>query len=207
MPYIIFEQDIKQANEPERALINIRLFTILRLQIARIFEYRDLCSSYMGKIRTTFPETANKLQTQSKLISRQINAAKWAQTIRNKVLSHFDEKYALDAIISMPKDTSLTFIAGDLYGLTAFDFADRAIVKAMFIEAGAGNEEAGKEAVFLWTTNLRKQITTFHADLVKNIFHQHGIFRKKETIDIRDEWCAVPGSISIPLSTLARRAD
>ncbi|HEY5305517.1 MAG TPA: hypothetical protein VIJ52_02450 [Pseudolabrys sp.] len=202
MPYIIFEQDIKKANETEEALINIRFFAILRHQIAKIFEYRDLCNNYIAKIRTTFPAAATRLQNESKQISRSIKAAKWAETVRNKVVSHFDEAYALNAVKSMPEDTELTFIVGNLHGLTAFDFADRAIVRAMFVDAGVGDEEAGKTAVLRWSVDLQKQITTFHAGLVKNIFHQHGIFQNKDMVEIRDQWCAAPGSIAIPLSTL-----
>jgi hypothetical protein len=204
MPYIIFEQDIQKANDVEEALIKIRFFTIVRLQIAKIFEYRDLCNNYIAKIRTTFPAMAAKLQNESKQISRRIKAAKWAETVRNKVASHFDEAYALDAVKSLPADTSLAFIAGNLHGLTAFDFADRAIVKAMFVDAGSGDEEAGKEAVLRWTIDLQKQITTFHADLIISVFQQHDIFRHEEKAEIRDEWCADPGSIAIPLSTLKK---
>jgi hypothetical protein len=202
MPYIIFEQDITKANSVEGSFINIRFFTILRLQIAKIFEYRDLCNNYISKIRKTFPATATKLQNETKQISRCINTAKWAETLRNKVASHFDQPYALNAIKDLPPSTSLTFVTGSLHGLTAFDFADTAIVRAMFIEAGFGDEEAGKKAVLRWTIDLQKLITAFHAGVIKNIFQQYGIFQNEEEAEIRNEWCAAPGAIAIPLSTL-----
>lgn len=202
LPYIMFEQDIEKANEVESTLINIRFFTIVRLQISKIFEYRELCNEYIGKIRKTFPALASRLQDESGSISRSINKAEWAKTVRNKASFHFDASYAMDVFKKLPPDTSLTLLAGNLRGLTAYDFADKAIVQAMFVEAGGGDEGAGKTVVLRWTMDLQKQITTFHAEIIKHIFEQLGIFQKQEKASVRDEWCATPGTLGIPLSTL-----
>ena len=201
MPYIIFEQDIEEANEVERALINIRFFTIVRHQIAKIFEYRDLCNDYVGKICKTFPSLAESVQEETKLISRQIGTAKWAQTVRNKVAFHFDGQYAAEILSRTPPDQELAFIAGRYRGLTAFDFADRIIVEAMFLDAGNGDRDVGQDTVKQWTIELQRQIEQFHAKIVGQIFKQYGIFQNEEISEIRDTWCAVPGQIAIPLST------
>lgn len=202
LPYIMFEQDIEKANEAESALINIRFFTVVRFQISKIFEYRELCNNYVGKIRRTFPALASRLQDESGKISRSINRARWAETVRNKASFHFDESYAMDVFKRLPPETSLALLAGNLRGLTAYDFADKAIVQAMFVEAGSGDEGAGKDVVLRWAIDLQKQITTFHAEIIKHIFQQLDIFQKEEKASIRDEWCATPGTLGIPLSTL-----
>lgn len=201
MPYIIFEQDIEHANEVEKAIINVRFFTIVRHQIAKIFEYRELCNAYIGKIRKTFPAMVETVQQEAKLVSGQINNARWAQTIRNKVAFHFDAAYAADILNRTPSDQELIFIAGKYRGQTIFDFADRIIVQAMFFDAGDGDRAVGEDVVRKWTITIQRQIEQFHAKIVRRIFEQYGIFRNEELSEIRDAWCAVPGQIAIPLST------
>src|SRR6185437_1068369 len=95
----------------------------------------------------------------------------------------------------------LAFIVGKYRGQTAFDFADRIIVEAMFLDAGGGNRESGQDIVKQWTIQLQRQIEQFHAKIVGQIFEQYGIFQNKEAGEIRDNWCAVLGQIAIPLST------
>ena len=200
-PYIIFEFDIEQANDIEKAFINLRFFTIVRMQIAKIFEYRDLCNQYIGKIRKTFPAMATKLSDGSREISRRINEAKWAATVRNKIAFHFDASYALQALGDVPPKQELRFIVGRMHGVTDFDFADRVLVRAMFLEAGAGNEELGKDVVRTWTIQLQKQITTFHAAAIEQIFTPYGLLQSPVEGELRDSYCAEPGSIATPLST------
>jgi hypothetical protein len=201
MPYIIFEQDIEEANEVERALINIQFFTIVRHQIAKIFEYRELCSDYLGRIRKTFPSLAESVREETKLISRRISAAVWAQVVRNKVASHFDAQYAAEILRRTPPNQELIFIVGKHRGQTAFDFADRIIVEAMFFDAGNGDRELGLNVVREWTIELQRQIEEFHAKVVRQIFSQYGIFQNQEQSEIRDAWCASPGQVAVPLST------
>lgn len=203
MPYIIFEQDIEKANEAERALIQIRFYTIVRHQIAKIFEYRELCNAYVGKIRKMSPSLAESVDEEIKLISRGTNTAKWAQTLRNKVAFHFNAQYATEISSRAPPDQELCFIVGNYRGLTAFDFADRIIVDAMFVDAGNGDRSRGQDIVMKWTIELQREIEKFHAKIVRQIFAQYGIFQNEEVIEIRDAWCAVPGQIAIPLSTRA----
>jgi hypothetical protein len=201
MTYIIFEHDIEDATEAERAFINIRFFTIVRHQIAKIFEYRDLCNGYIGKIRKTFPSLAESVQEEAKLISRRISTAKWAQTVRNKVAFHFNSQYAAELLNRTPSDQELVFIVGEHRGLTAFDFADRIIVDAMFLDAGNGDKSHGRDVVKKWTIESQRQIERFHAKIVGQLFKQYGIFQKEEMSEIRDAWCAAPGEIAIPVST------
>jgi len=200
MSYIIFEQDVEKANEVEKSLIDIRFFAIVRHQIAKIFEYRDMCNKYIGKIRKTFPSMAESVQKEASLISHRISTANWAQTVRNKVAFHYDMEYAAEILNRAPSDQRLAFIAGASRGLTAFDFADRIIVEAMFLEAGNGNSEAGRDIVRRWTIETQRQIERFHATIVGRLFEQNGLFQNEETGEIRDAWCATPGEIAIPLS-------
>lgn len=210
MPYIMFEQDIGIANEAEKALINIRFFTIVRHQIAKIFEYRELCNDYVGRVRKTFPSLAESVQEETKLISRRIAGAKWAQTLRNKVASHFDAKYAADILLSTLPDQKLAFIVGSVRGLTAFDFADRILVEAMFLDAGDGNRDVGEDVVMQWTIEVQRQIEAFHAQIARKIFNQYGILQRETLSEIRDSWCGTPGQIAVPLASRkdsAPRAD
>jgi hypothetical protein len=96
MPYLIFEHTSEAVNEIEKSFLDIRFLTLVRIQIAKIFEYRDLCDDYVGKIRKTFPATAKMVAERSREISRKINSASWAKTVRNKVAFHFDASYATE---------------------------------------------------------------------------------------------------------------
>lgn len=46
LPYIIFEHDLRRANDFEIAFILTRKFTIDRILISKIFEYGKLCSKF-----------------------------------------------------------------------------------------------------------------------------------------------------------------
>jgi hypothetical protein len=201
-PYIIFEQNLEELNQAERSFIQIRLFTVIRFQIAKIFEYRDLCNTYISNIRKTYPATAKKLESKSKIISRRIAAAHWAKTVRNKVAFHYDASYALDCLKAAPADQELYFFAGQIRGLTAFDFADRILVNSMFADAGGGDTSKGRDVVMQWSIELQSLITKFHAETVGEIFKFAGLWKNQEEMEIRDKYCAVPGTTCIPLSTL-----
>lgn len=201
-PYLIFEQDTDEVNEVEQALILIRFFTLVRLQIGKIFEYRDLCNEYVAKIRRTFPATAERIGERSKLISRRIRAAGWAETVRNKVAFHFDSSYAAEALNNLTPDHELKFIVGQTRGVTAFDFADRILTAAMFIEAGKGDYEAGRDAVQKWTIELQSEIAAFHARTIQEIFQQYGLMKEAEELELRDQYCSSPGKAFIPIAAL-----
>lgn len=200
MPYIIFEQDITEANEAESALINIRFFTIVRHQISKIFEYRDLCNEYIGQIRKSFPARALTLQRTAGDISRRIDAASWARTVRNKVAFHFDSEYVHDALNRVDPDQKLSFIAGRVRGVTAFDFVDRILTEAMFKEAGKGDASVGRDVVMKWTIELQRSIEKFHSDVTIQIFEQYGLFDDRAVTAIRDSWCGNPTEIAVPLA-------
>lgn len=201
MPYIIFEHDLSTANDAEKAFIRLRFYTLVRLQVAKIIEYRDLCNGYIGTIRKTFPGLAEKISDDAGAISRKIQSAKWAMTVRNKVAFHFDTKYALQVLNSVGNETLLKFMVGSIRGLTAFDFADQLICLAMFSDAGNGDESRGQDVVKNWTTELRLQILNFHSDITKDIFQQYGLMKKSEEIEIRQQYCGSRGSDFIPLTT------
>ena len=200
-PYIIFEHKLADGNEAENTFIRLRIFTIVRLQIAKIFEYRDLCNNYVGKIRKTFPATAKKVAQEAAKISRAINAAKWAATVRNKVAFHFDSEYAARALDEIADDDLLGFVVGPTHGLTAFDFADRILVNSMFAEAGSGDTSKGAQVVMHWTLELEKQITHFHAEILTDLFSNYGLLDKREVSEVRSKYCAERGSVFIPITT------
>lgn len=203
MPYIIFEHDFENANEAERAFMELRFYTIVRFQIGKIFEYRDLCNIYMGKINKTYPAMAARLRKTSGEISRKIDSANWAKTLRNKVAFHFDAEYALGCLRETPQDLELTSMFGPYAGTTAFNFAEQIIGRAVFLEAGKGDYGKGQDVVKEWTLGLDRTIKKFHAEILMDLFKQYGLNRKQEELEFRAKFCAGVGEVSIPLSTRA----
>ena len=53
LPYIIFEHDLKRANDFEIAFILTRKFTIDRILVSKIFEYEKLCSKFFKRHRAS----------------------------------------------------------------------------------------------------------------------------------------------------------
>jgi len=49
LPYILFEHDLKRANEVESSFIVLRKFTIDRILISKVVEYDILCSKFFEK--------------------------------------------------------------------------------------------------------------------------------------------------------------
>jgi hypothetical protein len=49
LPYIIYEHDLRRANDFEIAFILTRKFTIDRILISKIFEYGKLCSKFFKR--------------------------------------------------------------------------------------------------------------------------------------------------------------
>lgn len=203
-PYIIFEHEIDEANEVENAFIQTRFFTLVRHQIGKIFEYRDLCNSYVGKLRKTYPASAEKLGKRIGEISRRIDRAEWARTVRNKVAFHFDPSYVEESLAHLPNDQPLNFVVGRIHGVTNFTFVDRILVESMFRDAGDGDKAAGRTIVQRWTIDLQKLITHLHAEIMESIFARHGLIRRAEESEIRDKYCAERGNVCIPLSTPER---
>jgi hypothetical protein len=89
-----------------------------------------------------------------------------------------------------------------MQGVTAFNFADRVMVGSMFKDAGGGDEKSGADIVKKWTIELQSLITTFHAETMTELFTLYGLIRKGEEAELRDQYCAAHGSVSIPISTL-----
>lgn len=201
-PYLVFEHDSEMANEIEKSFIDIRFLTLVRMQISKIFEYRDLCNGYVGRIRKTFPATSEKVAELSRVISRQINSARWAETVRNKVAFHFDAAYAIKSFQKVPQNETLDFIVGRMRGVTAYGFAERTLAGAMFLEAGSGDSHKGQDIVRDWTLGLQFQIIDFHAQTMAEIFSNYGLMRKFEECELRDQYCGTKGEICIPIVTV-----
>lgn len=201
MPYVLFEHDFSDANEAERAFIDLRFYTIVRFQIGKIFEYRDLCNNYVGKINKTYPAMASTLRTTSRDISRKIDAANWARTLRNKVAFHFDPDYALACLRAAPRDMKLDMMFGTYMGTTALNFAEQIIGRAAFLEAGAGDYGKGQDVIREWTIGLSRTIRNFHAEILIQLFKQYGLHQKRDELEIRNNFCAKKGEATIPVTT------
>jgi hypothetical protein len=199
--YLIFEHDGKGANEIEKSFIDTRFLTVVRMQVAKIFEYRDLCNGYVSRIRKIFPASAAKIAERSRAISRQIKSAGWAETLRNKVAFHFDAPYAVQCFKKVPKDQDLNFIVGRMRGVTAFGFADSVLAHSMFLEAGSGDINAGQDIVREWAIGLQIQIIDFHAQTMDDLCRQYGLLRRCDELELRDQYCGARGQNHIPLAT------
>jgi hypothetical protein len=81
------------------------------------------------------------------------------------------------------------------------NFADRILVASMFGEAGNGDQQVGADTVRKWTIELQRLITQFHAQTVQEVFSSYGLIGTPEEMELRDKFCANPGSVCIPLTT------
>jgi hypothetical protein len=201
-PYMMFEHDFNKANEVEKAFMNLRLFTLIRFQIAKTFEYRELFNGYMAQSRKTYPAMSEKLGKRFKEISRQISSATWVERLRNRVAFHFDPEHALQSLNAVSDQESLEFIVGSMRGVTAINFAERALLGSLLSDAGGGDQSKGMDVVLGWTLKLHSLITTFHAETMEELFTASGLLQKREEGELRDSYCAARGSMAIPLSVL-----
>src|SRR5450759_4278368 len=79
LPYIIFEHDLRRANDFEIAFILTRKFTIDRILISKSFEYGKLCSKFFKRSADPF---ISELAKEFDPIAIKIKAAKWAAILR-----------------------------------------------------------------------------------------------------------------------------
>ncbi len=114
LPYIIFEHDLRQANDFESAFIVTRKFTIDRILILKLFEYWKLCSNFF-KIRSADP-FISRLAEEFAPIDAKIKNARWAAVLRNKVSFHYDSKHALTSLDQLGDNHVLRLMAGQLKG-------------------------------------------------------------------------------------------
>jgi hypothetical protein len=203
-PYIIFEHDIRRANEFETAFILTRKFTIDRILISKIFEYGKLCSKFFARHRTTTDPFVSESAKAFEPIAAKIKDAKWAAILRNTISFHYDAQYALRSLDQLDDDHPLHLMAGRLKGLTLFEFAEEITSRPVFESAGNGEIKKGMDAAHAFITELLSAITTFHAQTTISLFRTHGMLSERISTKLHNRYCAAPGEVRIPISISSR---
>ena len=124
LPYIIYEHDLRRANNFEIAFILTRKFTIDRILISKIFEYGKLCSKFFKRHQLVADPLITELAKKFEPIAAEIKDAKWAAILRNTISFHYDPQYALASLDQFEDNHPLHLMAGQLKGLTLFEFAE-----------------------------------------------------------------------------------
>src|ERR1700687_990100 len=121
LPYIIYEHDLRRANDFEIAFILTRKFTIDRILISKIFEYRTLCSKFFNRHQASADPFISRLAKTFDPIAAKIKTAKWAAILRNTISFHYDPQYALTSLDRLDDNHPLCLMAGWLKSLTLFE--------------------------------------------------------------------------------------
>ena len=200
LPYIIYEYDLKRANDFEAAFILTRKFTIDRILISKIFEYGKLCSKFFKRHRTSADPFLSELAKTFEPIAAKIRDAKWAAILRNTISFHYDPQYALKSLDRLDDNHQLRLMAGRLKGLTLFEFAEEITSRPIFEEAGDGDIGKGMDAANAFILDLVSTITTFHARASISMFKAHGMVSERIQMKLRNRYCAAPGDVRIPIS-------
>ena len=203
LPYILFEQDLRRANDFEIAFILTRKFTIDRILISKIFEYGKLCSKFFKLHQGSADLFISELAKAFDPIAAKIKTAKWAAILRNTISFHYDPQHALTSLDRLDDDHPLSLMAGRLKGLTLFEFAEEITSRPIFKAAGDGNIGKGMDAANAFIVELVNAITTFHAYATKSMFRNHGMVSERIQMKLRDRYCAAPGDLRIPISISA----
>jgi hypothetical protein len=205
LPYIIFEHDIAVSNEAETALILARKFTIDRILVSKIIEYNELCEKALGGRKGTTDALMLEMQRNYEPIADRIKAAKWARVLRNKISFHYDVAHGIGALNRLADDHPMRFIAGRIKGLTLFDFAEEIVARPIFEMAGEGHIGRGMDVTHKFIRDLVNLITSFHAKATISIFRTFGMLSERIQSEIRDQYCAGPGDVRVPLMISTER--
>jgi hypothetical protein len=200
LPYIMYEHDIRRANDFETAFILTRKFTVDGIIISKIFEYWKLCLKFFKQNEASSDPFFSELNRAFDPIAAEIKAAKWVAILRNKISFHYDQKHALSALDGHPDDHPLRRMAGRLKGLTLFEFAEEISSRPILEEAGNGDIGKGMEVVNTFLVQLVNKITRFHADATGSIFAAYGMLSAPTKMKLRNKYCAAPGEVRIPIS-------
>jgi hypothetical protein len=200
LPYIIYEHDLKRANEVEVAFILTRKFTVDRILISKIFEYGKLWSKFLkGHQRSADPFIAELAETFDPIAAK-IKAAKWVAVLRNTISFHYDSQQALTSLDRLDENHSLRIVSGWLKGLTLFEFAEEITSRPIFELAGKGDIAGGIDAANAFILELVNTITAFQAHATISMFRKHGMVSERIQMKLRDRYCAAPGDVRIPIS-------
>lgn len=200
MPYIAFEQSLDGANEVESALILVRRYTIDRIIISKIVEYRNLCLKFFGRRRGLSGPFISSLQLDYEATCGVLDIPKWAKILRNKASFHYDDKYALESLGNLDGNHSLRLIAGKIKGITLFEFSEEILSRPIFESAGAGDIGIGMNVVNRFILDSISSITSFNARSVIAAFKEYGLVTERDRMDLRESYCGVPGSDHVPIS-------
>ena len=199
LPYIIFEHDIRRANEVECAFILIRKFTIDRILVSKIVEYGNLCSKFFKDDNVTPDPLLLELSKAYEPIAAQIKSAKWARLLRNKISFHYDYEQAFSALSRLDDDHPMRLIAGRIKGLTLFDFAEEIVSRPVFEAAGSGDIGRGMDAANKFIVSLVGSISSFHARTTISLFKSFGLTSERVQTKLREKYCAAPGDVRVPI--------
>ena len=200
MPYIIYEHDLRRANDFEIAFILARKFTIDRILVSKIFEYGKLCSKFFKRHDGSADPFLSELAKTFEPIAAKIKDAKWAAILRNAVSFHYDPQYALTSLDRLDEDHPLSLMAGQFKGLTLFDFAEEITSRPIFEGAGNGDIGRGMDVAHAFIVELVNAITTFHAQATLSLFGDHKVTWERTQMKLRNRYCAAPGDVRIPIS-------
>ena len=205
LPYIVFEHDITRSNEAETAFILTRRFTVDRIIVSKIIEYNELCEKALPIADDTTDALPVEIRQSYELIRKKIRSAKWARILRNKISFHYDPDHCRDALKALAGDHPLKVVAGRMKGLTLFDFAEEVVARPTFEMAGNGDIARGMEAASKFIVELVGLITSFHAKVTIAIFRAFNMVSERVQSEIREQYCAVPGEVRVPLTISANR--
>jgi hypothetical protein len=93
-----------------------------------------------------------------------------------------------------------SFAGTIIKGVTLFDFAEEIVIRPIFEAAGSGDIGNGMDAAHSFIISLVNSITSFHARATKRLLRPHGMMTTFDRDTLRDEYCAAPGEIAIPIS-------
>jgi hypothetical protein len=203
LPYILYERDLRRANDFEIAFILTRMFTIDRILISKIIEYGKLCSKFFKRYQGSADPFISELAATFDPIAAKIKAAKWAAILRNTISFHYDPQHALSSLDGLDDNHPLRLMAGRLKGLTLFEFAEEISTRPIFAAAGDGDIGRGMDVVHAFIVELVDTITTFHARLTMSMFTNHRMASERIQMKMRSRYCAAPGDVLIPISISA----
>ena len=201
---IVFEQSLEKANEVESALILTRRHTIDRIIISKIVEYDELCQKFFQHESPEADEFYVDLKRKYEKINSEIKAEKWARILRNKTSFHYDERYAFESLGKLDGAHPLRMILGRMSGVTLLEFSEEVLSRAIFERAGAGDIEEGIGAADRFIVNSIRVIRDFHAKALIEAFKKYGLVTKRESMELRDEYCGSIGIDRVPISILPK---
>ena len=200
LPYILFEHDLRRANDVECAFILTRKFTIDRILISKIVEYGELCLKFFDDKNGPSDTLLLELSKNYEPIAAQIKSAKWARILRNKISFHYDYQQAISALNKLDDNHPLQLIAGKIKGVTLFDFAEEIVSRPIFEAAGGGDIGKGMDIASKFIVSLVSSITSFHARMTIALFKSFVMISERVQSDLREKYCAAPSEIRVPIS-------